>query len=335
MQFLGQMVEHVAPFVLLAALHQRGGPQHFGDHSAQGLRPVNDPQPRRIGIQPTLDQIRHKCTHGPRLPGAAFADPEEVFPALGVARKLCAMKHFVRSLAKYFGYEIRKAPRVGFDAAPIFDLAIQYLMLRRGESLTFIQVGANDGTFGDPISKYVLQHKWTGVFVEPQPDVFEALKAKYAGLDYQLFFENVAISNSAREISLYRARNMFQNADLGKHFASSVASTNQDIVSKQLSLSRKDLEEIVVPAVRLDDLVEKYKLENFEILQVDTEGYDWQVLQTLDLSKVRPVIIQFEHGHLSPNDIGRIISHLNSHDYFVYYGGHQSDSVAMRHDLLY
>jgi len=207
-------------------------------------------------------------------------------------------------------------------------------MAKRGESLTFIQVGANDGKYGDPLRKYILKYKWSGVLVEPQPEVFEKLKLNYAGLEDRLFFENAAISNSSREISLFRARDNFRTGDASTDFGSSVASSNKEVVSKQLGLRRSDLEQVVVPAVRLDDLVEKYNLGNFEILQVDTEGHEWQVLQTLDMSKSRPMIVQFEHGHLSPHDIGRLTQYLNSHDYFVYFGGHESDSVAMRRDLL-
>ncbi len=38
--------------------------------------------------------------------------------------------------------------------------------------------------------------------------------------------------------------------------------------------------------------------------------------------------------HLSPKVIGRITRHLNAHDYVVNYGGHESDSVALRKDFI-
>jgi hypothetical protein len=78
------------------------------------------------------------------------------------------------------------APFAGFRPAPIFKLALQCLTFKYGETLRFIQVGANDGIFGDPLREHILAHKWRGVLVEPQPEIFEQLKANYAGLRGQI-----------------------------------------------------------------------------------------------------------------------------------------------------
>ena len=246
-------------------------------------------------------------------------------------RKL--LRRAVRESFARFGYEVRKAPRVGFKAAPIFDLAVQCLMLKRGSALRFIQVGANDGCVGgDPLRKYILQHGWTGVLVEPQPDVYEALKRNYAGLEDRLFFENLAITDRSTEVSLYRSRGDRAGTDLAS--ASTVASLNPEVAAQQLRLANRDLQEIVVPAAKLDQLVEKYDLKALDILQVDTEGHDWQVLQTLDLATTKPTLIQFEHGHLSPGDIRAVTERLNAHDYLIYFGGHQSDSLAIHREFV-
>jgi FkbM family methyltransferase len=243
------------------------------------------------------------------------------------------IKTLLRKAAACVGYEIRKAPLPGFLPARIFDLVVQYVILTRGESLRFIQVGANDGRYGDPLRRYVLKYPWKGILVEPQPEVYEALKLNYAGLEDRLFFENVAISTDAGGMTLYRARNTFEREGEATRYAASVASSDRRVTSKQLGLSPHDLEKVEVPTARLDDLVSKYAFEDFELLQIDTEGHDWHVLQTLDLSRVRPLVIQFEHGHLRPKELGRAVAHLNSHGYLVYYGGHQSDTLALRSDV--
>lgn len=239
-------------------------------------------------------------------------------------------RQLLRSSAQRFGYEIRKAPLPGFTPAPVFDLAVQFLMLRRGPALRFVQVGANDGARGDPLRKYILRNAWIGVLVEPQPEVYESLKANYAGLEDRLSFENVAISDQPGTVTLYRAA----LAPAGHDGASTVASMNAALTAMQLRQKASELQRIRVPAVRLDDLIGKHGLHDLDLLQIDTEGYDWRVLQTLDLARTAPRLIQFEHGHLSPGDISRMTAHLNDHGYSLYFGGHQSDSLAMRGDLL-
>jgi hypothetical protein len=71
-----------------------------------------------------------------------------------------------------------------------------------------------------------------------------------------------------------------------------------------------------------------------DVLQLDTEGFEWDVLQTLDLAECRPLLIRFEHGHLSPKIIGTMTQHLNGYGYLVYFGGYESDSVALRGDFI-
>jgi FkbM family methyltransferase len=242
------------------------------------------------------------------------------------------MKQILRNAAQGFGYEIRKAP-FGFKPAPIFRLAIEYLIATRGPSLRFIQVGANDGqSGGDPLRPFVLAHPWRGILVEPQAEAIDLLRKNYAGLEDRLIFENVAIASHTSGISLYRGQGTFE--DGRSVLNSTVASPNRAVVARQLGMKPEQMEAVLVPTVRLDHLIEKYSFEGFEILQIDTEGYDWQVLQTIDLVNTQPLLIQFEHGHLSPADIGAIASHLNEHGYSLHFGGHQSDSLAIHGSLF-
>ena len=70
-----------------------------------------------------------------------------------------------------------------------------------------------------------------------------------------------------------------------------------------------------------------------DILQIDAEGYDWNVLHTLDLERITPAIIQFESGHLSLAECNRAVEHLTRHGYEVYWGGYQADALALKRGL--
>lgn len=241
------------------------------------------------------------------------------------------MKALVRRAARKYGYEIRKAPLPNFKSVSVFDLALHYLVAVRGERRTFVEVGANDGLSGDPLRDYILRYKWKGVLIEPQPDVFARLKANYDGRDDGISFENVAISSDPNAITIYRLPTRSPGGTVG---AATVASANQKITAKQLGVKADKLERILVPTLRLDEIVARHKLADLDILQLDTEGLDWEVLQTLDLEKTRPWLIRFEHGHLPPRAIGAMTQHLNAHGYDVHFGGYESDSVALRSDFI-
>lgn len=70
------------------------------------------------------------------------------------------------------------------------------------------------------------------------------------------------------------------------------------------------------------------------VWQIDTEGYDWEVLKILNLEKSKPLLIQFEDGHSLLENIKCMVSHLNYNGYSIYFGGHESDCLAMCIDLL-
>jgi hypothetical protein len=102
------------------------------------------------------------------------------------------------------GIELRKAPARQVAQLPVFRLAIGALMQASTRPLRFVQVGANDGVYGDPLRAYIERHHWRGILVEPQPDVFARLVENYRGSCDNLIFENVAISPDEHILRLYR-----------------------------------------------------------------------------------------------------------------------------------
>ncbi len=89
-----------------------------------------------------------------------------------------------------------------------------------------------------------------------------------------------------------------------------------------------------VPCMTLDEVIKKYGFKEVHLLVIDTEGLDQQVLASLTLSRTQPLVIQFEHGHLSPTQIELAVSYLRRHDYAVLYGGIQTDTIAIRNVFL-
>lgn len=238
---------------------------------------------------------------------------------------LRAIKSTLQAGLRSRGIDIRKVP-AQFSHIPVFRLAVEALMARRGDALSFVQVGANDGKFGDPLRSYVLTRGWKGVLVEPQPDVFQKLKANYAECTDRLAFENLAISDQG-SLTLYLPPLELDGRD--KTYAESIVSSDADVIARQIGMSKNKLRKVIVPAVTLDELLSKHGMVDVDLLQIDAEGYDWQVLQTLSLDRVRPKLIQLETGHMGRRDLTEMARHLNSAGYLIYYGGWQGDTVAM------
>ncbi len=242
---------------------------------------------------------------------------------------MISLKALVRKAVRELGYLIQKYPAVPFTTVPVFDLTVQLLMAVKGESLNFIQVGANDGGYGDPLRRYILKYSWRGILVEPQPDVFAKLLENYAAIKNRLIFENIAIASGVSSIPMYKGAGRQANNLQDDVHAASVVSVNPKVTARQLGVRPVDLVRFLVPCATLDEVIDKHGMSHIDILQIDTEGQDYNVLKTIDLVRSHPLIIQFEHGHLAPREINGAVTYLNTNGYRVLYGGHQTDTLAL------
>lgn len=238
------------------------------------------------------------------------------------------IRHSFQHRLRSRGLELRKTPPA-YLPLPVFDLAVQALMAQRGHTLKFVQIGANNGIDGDPLHQFIVKYGWQGVLVEPQPNIFETLVANYADHTSRLAFENVAISRGDSLILFLPPKDWPRDAD-GVTYVSGFPA----VLARQIDVAESSLSQIEVPAMTLDALLAKHDIDQLDLLQIDTEGFDWEVLQTIDLTRFKPAIIHIETGHLSRDALAKVAARLTEADYLIYYGGWQGDSVAMRRDLF-
>jgi FkbM family methyltransferase len=197
----------------------------------------------------------------------------------------------------------RAANKVGVDIVPyrpcpvenslsILDFVVAHY-LASNDSFSFVQVGANNGVLWDPLHDMILEHHLVGLLVEPLPDAFEQLKQNYAG-ESQLAFENAAIAEENGTRTLYRIE-----PDAGvPEYAHGLASFNRS----NLDLFKRFVQEVQVPTLTVTELLRKHNIDQATLLQIDTEGYDYEIIKMFFNEGVFPEIINFEHVHLSSSD---------------------------------
>jgi hypothetical protein len=54
-----------------------------------------------------------------------------------------------------------------------------------------------------------------------------------------------------------------------------------------------------VECVTLDHLIEEYEMEPLHLMQIDTEGFDFEIVKSLMASSVRPTVVRYEQLHLT------------------------------------
>lgn len=236
------------------------------------------------------------------------------------ARLALRAKAWVQRLANRTGYRIERA-RDRVLPIDVFDLAVRKRAGERGAAFWFLQIGANDGIHDDPIRKYVTTYHWSGLLVEPQPLVFKQLVAAYSA-EGQLQFANVAIGQCDGAAKLYTVA---QNASKAKS-RTYLASFDRHLLAKQLPAGTP-IVEVIVPAVTLQTLLTRHRVPAIDLLQIDAEGFDFQILQMLDFQTVKPAIIHYEHQHLSAGDRRRACELLSEHGYRFWIEGQDTTAV--------
>ena len=195
-----------------------------------------------------------------------------------------------------------------------------------GSGAVFVQIGANDGVKNDPIHDTARDFPLKGLLVEPQKDVFERLQNNYSH-NPKILLENAAIGTQDGTQSLYKVDVNTVRADklrMRKDY-SGVSSFNRESVVSYLayftgkdSIFRKSDRYIIeepVATMTFESLLHKHNISNVDLLIIDTEGFDYEIIRTIDFKKHAPGLIYFEHFHLLSEDRLECWGYLSSLGY--------------------
>ena len=172
-------------------------------------------------------------------------------------------------------------------------------------TVTFVQIGSNDGTTADPLRALTEAYGWSGVLVEPVEYVFARLKQE-RGYDPRLRFENAAIADHDGEANFFYLRQGRIEEDLPYWHDQLGSFSIETILSPEHQEQIPGIRDLVVTStvrtLTFESLCSKHAIERFDLLHIDTEGYDWEILRQIDLERHQPSLVLYEHKHLSSKD---------------------------------
>jgi len=180
---------------------------------------------------------------------------------------------------------------------------------KRIQDLFFVEIGAMDGKSFDPLYKFVKQYKWKGVLVEPLGDLFELLKINYKECT-QLYFENSAITDQEEIRPIFRVpMDIVTKGEVPLWVGGSSSFYN-------IADYKKYTVQENVNCITLKMLIDKYDISKVDVLQIDTEGYDYKIFKQFDFDKFRPYFIRIEICHLSMDERQEIMLILDKERYY-------------------
>jgi FkbM family methyltransferase len=198
---------------------------------------------------------------------------------------------------------------------------------RENQVFSFIQIGANDGKSFDYLFEIVSNRKSNGIVVEPIVDYFNELVECYKNYP-QIVKINKAVHPDKMESKIYKINSLatYKYPDWVKGIASFDPSN-----FKNLEISSNDIIEEQVECDHLMNIIKgNYFSNHIDFIQIDTEGFDAEVIKMLDFSYLRPKILKFENVHLSKNEMIDVKNILYRHNYFMFNEGNDSIAVDLK-----
>ena len=195
--------------------------------------------------------------------------------------------------------------------------------------VTFVKVGAHDGATGDPLHPMTIRcPHWRGLLIEPVPHLFQRLAKNY-GNTQRFALANVAVDRRAGSRRFYFVSEEAPGALELNELHDQLGSFNKQHLLRHLGERiRPYIVEKEIVCLRLSDVLQQHNMTDYDIIQIDTEGHDYNVLRQIDFRRHRPACVLFEHMHLSRRERRRSLHLLEYHNYQLYDCGNDVLAVS-------
>ncbi len=204
-----------------------------------------------------------------------------------------------------------------------YKLALD-LLASCARRVTFVQVGANDGSSGDPLRPCIVDSDWTGLLIEPHPEAFSALQRLYEGAGNRIKLVNKAITQHQAMVDLLEPDTRF-----GSRTATIVPNSGW---ARNCPIKRR----FQVDGIPLSALLREHEMQRVDVLQIDVEGYDFEAMTTLDFSVTRPSLISYEDRHFfPPKKRTEAVNFLRAKGYKVLTGLPPDDTLAIDEEAFH
>jgi len=218
------------------------------------------------------------------------------------------------------GYRLARDYRWPEVHGNLLVLGFALLRARQKGTIHVLQIGAFDGHACDPLLEVLQNENVSAILVEPQKIPYERLVKRYA-TNPRISLINAAVAERDGVVKLYVP-------DSGASPQASLIAQHH----RRFGSDAKEVRETEVCSVSVGSLVKRFHGERLHLLQVDTEGMDYQILKWFFDAGVEPDVLNFESLHLSRTE--RLASRqlLNASGYWWIESN--QDTFALKESLV-
>tara|TARA_B100002019_G_C21081219_1_gene503901 strand:- start:107 stop:763 length:657 start_codon:yes stop_codon:yes gene_type:complete len=167
---------------------------------------------------------------------------------------------------------------------------------------TFVQIGTHNGN--DEFSTIVAkENPDLVVLIEPNSSLNEQIIQNYSYLseqidkDIKFVLENIAITTESGPCKLVIPKNevVFSNGHRHRY-------TDVNFSLLPMDDWGEEFDTIEVDGITFNQLCEKYSINEIDYLQIDVEGFDSQIILSIDFDKIKINKIKYEIWGFDPSE---------------------------------
>ena len=160
-----------------------------------------------------------------------------------------------------------------------------------------VVIGAHSGLY---LKDLVVEYEGRNILlVEPVPYNYEILDSEFKDDPKIIICKNAIIDKSKKDFFYYVKKESITK--LGKHWASQIGSFDKNHIlnhkNKRFDIKEDDIETIQIEFITFDDLIQKYSIKSIDKLQIDVEGAEYKIMNSINFQKIEINKILFESKH--------------------------------------
>ena len=197
---------------------------------------------------------------------------------------------------------------------------------------SLIQIGANDGMSHDHLHNIIKKFRLESLLLEPIKKYFLNLQNNYSNYD-NVRVENSALSTNNEILFLHKVNPEYFNK-YGT-LSNGISSFYKEHLLKH-GIKEKHIIQEKVNQISFEELLKKYSISSFDLLLVDTEGYDSHIVNDffLKVKKIRPIII-FEWSHIKNIELENTLNAIIDNNYSFFPLGDDIFCTPIEKNILF
>lgn len=243
------------------------------------------------------------------------------------------LKQNARTVLQRAGWDVRR-----FDSTtpfpPLTSLhTAMTALLACQRRVGVVQVGANDGVLNDPLNSFLMRHrdKTDILLIEPQPHLIPILGANYEAhpshklANYAVGQRGTLQLHAVDERCWEDCHPPYGYGWPSYRAPTGVTSGDREYVLRWVRRyytgplpAEEAVTSFSVESLPLVDVLQSTEFDSgVDVLQVDTEGYDDEVLYQSSIESLAPKIINFERAALTPERFRKLANMLIALNYDI------------------